>query len=504
MPRKKPSVAAAPLPKPFNRKQTDPSRSVLPADANRYRCSWLERGVTIQSDGNVTCGLDDPYSLRSFGNIKRQPLAEIWANPEYERLQRKLWDGHKCAKCNLAQRAEIADEETLPARPSRPTTLVVETTVRCNLRCPQPACIPNNDRAIQTRDGDFLDLDAFRRAADDLAGNLSHVFFFNYGDPFVHAGADEILAHLHRTNPDAHVVTSTNGIPLSNLDRARRVVAAGALNFMMFTISGVSQESYGRYHVGGRLDLALRGMANVIQAKRELGLASPIVHWRYLVFHWNDSEAEIEEALRLAADYGVDEFSLHLTHVPLDAISFRFSPGSPNFVRYRKYINNALGYTRHAPMPDEDGFYAPEGTASGVMRWTSWQARKRVRVAHHRARLTVSTNRPGSHERTDHVLIVTPWETVKVPLQSEIWRSVELTIPDHLQLETLEVEIVTFDHWFPAEVYGGADRRCLGVMVLEEGEDALPPWRESIPLDRAEADRLGDSRYQTPPRLVDW
>jgi hypothetical protein len=134
------------------------------------------------------------------------------------------------------------------------------------------------------------------------------------------------------------------------------VAASRGLDHIVFTIGGINQESYSRYHVGGRVDLALRGMRNLLEAKRELGLNKPVVHWRYLVFRWNDSEPRSKAALRLAKQCGVDELSLYLTHVPAGAASFRFSPGSPNFARYRKHIENALGYTRASPMPDENGF----------------------------------------------------------------------------------------------------------------------------------------------------
>lgn len=502
------SPAATPAPvalAAFNRKAVDPSRLMHPADGDRYHCPWLDHGLSVHSDGNVTCGLDDPHGLRSFGNINRQSVAEIWANPEYERLQQKLWEGHRCTECTLAQRAADDAPAVMPTRSARPSTLVVETTVRCNLRCPQPACVPNNDSAIRTRDADFLDPDAFQRVTEDLAGNLAHVFFYNYGDPFVHAGAEDMLAQLRRTSPGARVITSTNGAPLSNIERARKLVASEGLDHMMFTISGVTQETYSRYHVRGRLDLAVRGMTNVLQAKRELGLSRPVVHWKYLVFNWNDTEAEIDGALRLAQDYGVDEFSLYLTQIPPEATSYRFGPGSPNFARYRKHIENAFGYTRLSPQPDEDGFYGLEQSALGLARWTGWQARKRLPVKRNRARLAVSTHRPGSSERTDHAFILTPWQRLKVPLQPGAWRSVELTIPDDVQLDALEVEIVTFDPWYPAE-QGGADHRCLGVLVREDraGSDATRPWRGFVPLDATEAARLADFRYQAPQRLVDW
>ena len=183
-------------------------------------------------------------------------------------------------------------------------------------------------------------------------------------------------------------------------------------------------------------------------------------------------------------------------------MSLRFTPGTPNFTRYRKYIDNAFGYTRGMSLPDQDGVYALDQN----FRWTSWQARKRLRVGGNRARLAVSTNRPMAKERTNHVFIVTPWEKVKVPLVAEAWRSIEIAMPHHLRLNTIDVEIVTFDHWFPVEECGIPDNRCLGVMILEDEQllNALPPWRGFAALTPAETQRLTEFRFQEAKPLADW
>jgi hypothetical protein len=75
-----------------------------------------------------------------------------------------------------------------------------------------------------------------------------------------------------------------------------------------------------------------------------------------------------------------------------------------------------------------------------------------------------------------------------------------------LRLDTLDVEIVTFDHWFPAEEWGSTDLRCLGVLVGEDGADAdaIPPWRGVVPLDATDAARLAEFRYEAPRPLTDW
>ncbi|CAN7485105.1 SPASM domain-containing protein [Caulobacter sp. LjRoot300] len=466
----------------------------------------MEGGVSVHADGNVTCGLDDPYSRRTFGNVNRQTVSEVWANPEYERMQSRLWDGWRCAECNLSQAVDASEDGPMPARALLPTTLVAEATIRCNLRCPQIACVPNNHRDVRTRDSDFLNLDTFRRTIDEIGSGLTHVFFFNYGDPFVNVEADAMLTHLGQVAPQAWGLTSTNGIPLSKMERARTVVASGALDRMIFTIGGATQESYERYHVGGRLDLALKGMANVVQAKRELGVDKPTVVWRYLTFNWNDGDEEIAEAVRLSEEIGVDEFRFHLTHVPLEGVSWRFSRGGPNFRRYRRHIDNAFGFTHFTVEPDEDGFYQREELEFGTARWTGWQARRRLPVRDGRATIEVSTTRPGAEGR-DHVFVLTPWAKVKVALRPGRWSKVELAVADPT-LRMLEVELVTFDHWFPAEECGTDDRRCLGVLVREQDETVHRriPWpRLRHPaLDGGDEARLAGFRYQPPEPLIDW
>src|SRR5260221_10719260 len=97
---------------------------------------------------------------------------------------------------------------------------------------------------------------------------------------------DMLLSHRKKC-PGALIATSKNGIPLSNPARAEKVVLA-APDRVVFTISGVTQEVYGRYHVAGKCEQALAGVRNVSNAKRRSGQTQPSVIVRYLVFHWND------------------------------------------------------------------------------------------------------------------------------------------------------------------------------------------------------------------------
>ncbi|WP_298128238.1 radical SAM protein [Brevundimonas sp.] len=441
------------------------SQNMHPPDGHRYACPWIEDSLTIHSDGNVSCGLDDPHANRSFGHVEQGSIQEIFANPEFLKLRENLWNGMRCKDCALYQRVEKTPEQVLAPRPQMPSTLVVEPTVMCNLRCPNEACDPNNESPTATRDRSHLTPGSFEDVIAQVRSDLKRVYFFNYGDPFVHRSAGQMLNHLRAECPDAQVITSTNGIPLAKAQRAIEV-AASKINSVVFTISGMTQASYERYHRGGRLDLALEGLKNLREASRGNGATSII--WRYLVFNWNDSEEEIAAAVRLAEEIGVDQFSLYLTSIPANGASFRLAPGTPMFERYRRYIDVVHGY--HSRAPDADGFYHDEEVPGlGPARWTSWRARTVLAEVRGTLRLSVASLRPSASERVQSVLVRTPWEIYRVPLRRGDWTHAAFPVPFTLRgLGPFPVELLTRDHWFPVEEVGTTDTRCLGVLVRNE------------------------------------
>jgi len=453
-------------------KHTSPSEQMYPSDGHRYLCPWIEDSLTIHSDGNVSCGLDDPHANRSFGNVEQQTVRQIFSNPEFQRLRENLWNGMRCQDCGLYQKVENNSAPGMQARAEMPSTLIIEPTVMCNLRCPNEACAPNNESPTATRDRSHLTTGSFEDIISQVRLDLKTVYFFNYGDPFVHRSAEQMLNHLRAECPDVQVTTSTNGIPLAKSQRAIQV-AASRIDFVVFTISGMTQASYERYHRGGRLDLALQGLRNLREASRGNGATTII--WRYLVFNWNDSVEEIEDAIRLAEEIGVDQFSLYLTSIPHDGASFRLAPGTPMFDRYRRYIDVVHGY--QSISPDADGFYHHHEDVPGLgpAKWTSWRARTSLAERDGSLRLSVTSMRPSASQGSHSVLIRTPWEIYRVPLRCGEWTNSVFPVPVTLRgLGPFPVELLTRDSWFPIDETGTADRRCLGVLVRNQPCDGDP------------------------------
>ena len=471
----------------YNRKNPHPSESMRDAGDARYRCGWIEDSITIHSDGNVSCGPNDPHGQRSFGNIYSQSVAEIFANPEYANLQDKLWRGSQCLECGQF-RAETKPSAAINPRPHLPNRLMIETAVTCNIRCANAACLPNNDPLMQTRNANLLDFEKFKAAIDQVAPGIKTVVFFNYGEPFMHRRAEDMLLYLRARCPQAFVVTSTNGIPLHKPERARKVVEA-QLNRITFTIGGFTQESYERYHARGRLDMALAGMRNVCTAKRDAGHSVPQVVWRYLVFDWNDSDREIDAAIAHAKEIGVDCFSLYLTNTPKEARSIKFSPGSPSFWKYRGYIHlddeGELNQIYKGELPDRSGLYQiKERPLLGPSRWTSSRARFWLSRRNDELWLALATNRQKSAARGERCIVYTAWGQYEVFARHGGWRRATIPVPPAFRAyNTFEVELEVPDCWYPAaETDAAKDLRCLGVLVKAEQAATAPTSPRALAL----------------------
>jgi len=78
-----------------------------------------------------------------------------------------------------------------------------------------------------------------------------------------------------------------------------------------------------------------------------------VINWRYILFTWNDNDAEMQRARELAAEMGVDRLTWELTDHPEEGYSRRFLPGTPDHARIRHEIwdANNLGNAIPGAMP---------------------------------------------------------------------------------------------------------------------------------------------------------
>jgi hypothetical protein len=218
----------------------------------------------------------------------------------------------------------------------------VECTAACNLACLDACCAPSTG-ITKTREAGMLDVDLFRRVLAEAGPTLGRIDFFNYGEAFLHKRAVEMCELIKAEFPHVYLYTSTNGLALTE-EAARRLVRSG-IDEVTFSVDGASHESYVQYRQKGDFAKVLATMRAVMDEKRRLGLDVPYVNWRYILFRWNDSDAEMRRARDLAAEIGIDRLCWEITDHPEHAFSRRFVPGADDWRRIRHEIwdDNNLG-----------------------------------------------------------------------------------------------------------------------------------------------------------------
>jgi hypothetical protein len=304
----------------------------------RFTCDWISKILVVLCDGQVVCGCADPLGQRPLGSLRQNTLNEIWQSPTVRRLRQELNSGYSefCLPCGLKR--VLGDNELVPQQPLRVDSLpriFLEPTIACNLDCFQSVCAPRTGIAA-SRERKFFPLDEFRSLLDDIGPGLVRLDFFNYGEPFVHPQALDMIEHVKKNHPHIYLYTSTNGLLLDD-ERAARL-AASAIDEVTFSVDGADQRTYGRYRQGGDFHKLLKSMSALVREKKRLGREVPFINWRYILFRWNDSAWQMGKARRLAERIGVDRLTWEITDHPAGAASRKYRAGSAAWKRIRHEI----------------------------------------------------------------------------------------------------------------------------------------------------------------------
>ena len=196
------------------------------------------------------------------------------------------------------RRAKRSGQPQMPPN-VMPTSLSIEPTTSCNLRCPE---CPSGLRSF-TRPTGMLNVDHACQWIDELAPWLTYVNLYFQGEPLLHPKLDLLMAQCHRHG--IYSSTSTNAHHLTEA-RCQALIDAG-LSRLIVSIDGLTQETYASYRVGGRLSKVMEGTRNMVEAKRQRGRGPHLV-WQFLVVGPN--EHELPDLLTAASECGVDEVEI--------------------------------------------------------------------------------------------------------------------------------------------------------------------------------------------------
>ena len=146
-----------------------------------------------------------------------------------------------------------------------PSTLMIETTVRCNLHCPMCPRTSGNYPAQ-----DLPDHILYPLLKDHARMGGDHVYLYGLGEPLLDKRIFNILAACHDAGLDT--ILSTNATLLT-ADKRAKLIESGCKHLLV-GIDGASAETYEFYRKGGKYE---RVVANTkALAKENHAAGSPL------------------------------------------------------------------------------------------------------------------------------------------------------------------------------------------------------------------------------------
>ena len=209
-----------------------------------------------------------------------------------------------------------------------PIAISIEPTTSCNLRCPQ---CPSGLREF-TRDTGMLDTDLNKKIIDELHETLTYITYYFQGEPYLNQSFLDMVAYASKHN--IYTATSTNAHYLTK-EVSEATVRSG-LKRLIISIDGTTQDTYGKYRIGGNIDKVLAGTKNIVEAKKKAGYGPHII-WQFIVFGHN--EHQIEEIKSLAKEYDVDELGIKTAQVYDFETNLSLIPDNEKYARYSKTGN---------------------------------------------------------------------------------------------------------------------------------------------------------------------
>jgi MoaA/NifB/PqqE/SkfB family radical SAM enzyme len=177
-----------------------------------------------------------------------------------------------------------------------PFILAVDPTNICNLKCPLCPTGAGDYGRLKGR----MKFQDFQRIIDEIGNYLYEVNLFNWGEPLLNKDIFQMAHYAHEHNISTCISTNLNVLT----DGGAEALVRSRLDYLILSIDGLTQETYGKYRVGGDFDLVIENVKQIVAWKERLRSSLPFIEWQFLVFKHNQHETDKVE--RFAKALGVN------------------------------------------------------------------------------------------------------------------------------------------------------------------------------------------------------
>ncbi len=209
----------------------------------------------------------------------------------------------------------------------RPVSIFIEPISRCNFQC--PLC-PIGARELKRELG-TLTLENFKTILDNVGPQVRTLALWNQGEPTINDALPEMIRYAH--DRDIYTMVSTNGSLLMRRNLVNRLIESG-LDELIFSIDGLTQQTYQVYRVGGYLETVVYGMKTMRKRRDEMQSATPRIIMQWLPMKHN--EHEIPMLRRKAIEWGADAVEIKTTQIYSDEQAEKYLPEMKELTRYER------------------------------------------------------------------------------------------------------------------------------------------------------------------------
>ena len=175
-----------------------------------------------------------------------------------------------------------------------PYRMKIEPTNICNTQCQLcPTGLKIKGRAYGK-----MDLTAFESLVTQLKRYLYTLDLSMWGDPLICPDIYRMIRFAHQAGIWTYISSNLHAYKLGQ-GQAEELVRSG-LDMLTCSLHGATQASYEAYQPGKKLQTSIEKIREIVETRRRLGSATPVIQLNFVVTRFN--EHEIEAFRSLAAE----------------------------------------------------------------------------------------------------------------------------------------------------------------------------------------------------------
>lgn len=225
-------------------------------------------------------------------------------NPKYTQVNaayHEIWKSDKLAKLEKEYPPEYKEyRRKWEENPKKqivgefPLHVDLESTRRCNLRCPMCIRTIKMERGETLEEGD-MDFKLYKKVVDEGSENGLCAIKLNYlGEPLLHEDLPGMVKYAKKRGI-LEVMINTNGTLLTE-ELSRRLIDAG-LDKILLSFDSPTKERYESIRVGASFEQVINNFRTLIRLRDEANLRKPVL--RVNMVKMKENEVEVPRFVEL-------------------------------------------------------------------------------------------------------------------------------------------------------------------------------------------------------------